>query len=123
MKAWDLIPKSKAAGRVLPGKWVFDTKFNEKGVITRYRAHWVICGNRQRPGIDYDEAYAPVATDEAVTLLFAKVVQEGLDMRQFDVVTAYLNAAMRGRTVCMRYPTGFGDDEHVCVILQALDDL
>lgn len=63
------------SSRILQGKWGFDTKADGQGTTTQYRARWVICGNCQRPGYDYDEAYAPVALDPSVKLIFAKQAQ------------------------------------------------
>lgn len=40
---------------ILPGKWVYTTKIDTDGSITQCKARLVICGNRQRRGIDYDE--------------------------------------------------------------------
>ena len=41
-------------------KWVFVCKQNEKNEIIRYKARLVAQGFSQRPGIDYEETYAPV---------------------------------------------------------------
>jgi hypothetical protein len=80
--AWTYVDEKEAKeARVLPGKWVFDTKRDNNGDILQYRARWVVCGNRQRPGIDYDEAFAPVATDQGVKLLYALAVREGLFLK------------------------------------------
>lgn len=36
--AWDLVNQNEATSLILPGKWVFDTKTDGKGVITKYRS-------------------------------------------------------------------------------------
>ena len=41
--------------KLLPGKWVFDTKSDANNFITDWRARWVVCGNYQRPGHDFDD--------------------------------------------------------------------
>lgn len=67
----------------------------------------MVCGNRQLPGIDYDESTALVVRDESIKMVYANSAADGLETRQFDVVTAYMNAAIKGRRVYMRLPTGF----------------
>ncbi|KAG7543548.1 Ribonuclease H-like superfamily [Arabidopsis thaliana x Arabidopsis arenosa] len=42
-------------------KWVFVRKRNELGEVVRYKARLVAQGFSQRPGIDYEETYSPVA--------------------------------------------------------------
>lgn len=59
------------------------------------------CGTQERPGIDLDRSYAPLATDQAIKLILCLVAAKGLKIRQFDVVTAYLNAEPSDRKVFM----------------------
>lgn len=42
-------------------KWVYITKKNAKGEVERHKAGLVIIWYNQRPDIDYDEAFAPIA--------------------------------------------------------------
>ena len=53
-------------------------------------------------------------------LLLYKAAKEGLKLRQFDIVTAYLNTQLKNRKVYIRIPTGFQQDGMVCLLLQAL---
>lgn len=67
--AWKTVPLTKRKGnghKILHGKWIFDTKTDNHGTILRYSPRWEVSGKRQRPGIDYDESYAPVALDHLV---------------------------------------------------------
>lgn len=110
---------------LIPGKWVFDVKSDENNCILQYRARWVICGNRQRPGVDFDERSSPVASDQAIKLFFTMIATQKLYHEHFDVVTAYLNAAIDDRIVWMRQPTGFEKNASdgrpmACRLLQAL---
>jgi hypothetical protein len=57
---WELVklpPGRKAIG----SKWVFKVKRNADGSIERYKACLVAQGFSQRPGIDFDETFAPTA--------------------------------------------------------------
>src|SRR6202161_2620864 len=115
-------PERDADVRVLPGKWVFDVKTDADNYILTYRARWVICGNRQREGLDFDNTYAPVVTETATKLALSAIAIHGLYAEQVDFVTAYLNAQLQGRKIYMRLPTGYYKNEtnKVCSVLQAL---
>ncbi|OQD64944.1 hypothetical protein PENDEC_c109G01477, partial [Penicillium decumbens] len=106
--------------RILPGKWVYDVKGDIDGYLKEFRARWVVCGNRQRHGYDFDESYAPVATDRAVKLYLCMIAKWRLKVKQFDMIAAYLNAAIDDRVVYMKQPTGFGDQNKVWLLVQAL---
>jgi len=45
-------------------------------------------------GIDFDETYAPVSKITTLHYLMCRAVQEGWEMDQLDVVTAFLNPAI-----------------------------
>ena len=87
-------------------KWVFVRKRNEKNEITRYKARLVAQGFSQRPGIDYDETYAPVMDAITFRYLISLVVSEKLKMRLMDVVTAYLYGLL-DNDIYMKIPEGF----------------
>ncbi|GJU30812.1 retrovirus-related pol polyprotein from transposon TNT 1-94 [Tanacetum coccineum] len=48
----------------------------------------------QRPGIDYEETYSPVVDATTFRYLICLVIQEGLDLRLMDVVTAYFYGSL-----------------------------
>ncbi|CAN1250021.1 Copia protein [Linum perenne] len=87
-------------------KWVFVRKRNENGEITRYKARLVAQGFSQRPGIDYEETYSPVVDATTFRYLISLAVQEGLNLRLMDVVTAYLYGAL-DNDIYMKLPEGF----------------
>ncbi|KAI3821171.1 hypothetical protein L1987_08729 [Smallanthus sonchifolius] len=87
-------------------KWVFVRKRNEKNKIISYKARLVAQGFSQRPGIDYEETYSPVMDSTTFRYLISLVIQEGLDMRLMDVVTAYLYGSL-DTEIYMKLPAGF----------------
>ena len=65
-------------------------KRNEKNEIARYKVRLVAQSFSQRPGIDFDETYAPIMDIITFRYLISLTVSEGLDLCLMDVVTAYL---------------------------------
>lgn len=54
---------------VLGGMWRFKKKQDTLGVITTYKALWVILGNHQIKGLDYLKAYTYVGVKDSLTSL------------------------------------------------------
>jgi hypothetical protein len=52
-------------------KWVYKVQRNENGTIVKYKARLTAKGYVQRPVIDFEEVFAPVARLESVRLLLA----------------------------------------------------
>jgi hypothetical protein len=73
---WELVdlPRGHSA---ITLKWVFKLKRDEIGVIIKHKARLMARGFLQREGIDFDDAFTPVARMESVRLLFALAAQEG----------------------------------------------
>ncbi|KAJ9548209.1 hypothetical protein OSB04_020752 [Centaurea solstitialis] len=86
-------------------KWVFVRKRNEKNEIVRYKARLVAQGFSQRPEIDYEETYSPMVDATTFRYLISLVIQEGIDMRLIDVVTAYLYGSL-DTDIYMKLPEG-----------------
>ena len=99
---------------------IFDMKTDNTGAFIEFRARWVVYGNRQQPGIEFDESYAPVSAAQSVKIMYALATRYSWKLRQFDVIAAYLNAAIEGRKVYMQMPTDFGLQDNVCLLNQAL---
>ena len=68
-KTWELVdlpPGKKAVGC----KWVYKTKRDQEGTVTRFKARLVAQGFTQSYGRDYDETYAPVAKPATLTVTY-----------------------------------------------------
>ena len=75
-------------------KWVFKFKKDELGVVIKHKARLVARGFVQQEGIDYDDAFAPVARMESVRVL-ALAAQEGWQVHRMHVKSAFLNGDLK----------------------------
>jgi hypothetical protein len=75
-------------------KWVFKLKRNADGNVLKHKAHLVAKGYVQRPGIDFDEVFAPVARLDSVRLLLAVAMQRRWEVHHMDVKTTFLNGEL-----------------------------
>jgi hypothetical protein len=83
---------------------VFKLKRDEFGAIIKHKARLVARGFLQREGIDFDDAFAPVARMDSVRLL-ALAAQEGWRVHHMDVKSAFLNGDLK--EVYVHQPPGF----------------
>jgi hypothetical protein len=74
-RTWELADLPRGH-RPITLKWVFKLKRDEAGAIIKHKAQLVARGFVQREGIDFDDAFAPMARMESVRLL-ALAAQEG----------------------------------------------
>lgn len=85
-------------------KWVYKIKKDASGIITKHKAWLIAKGYVQRQGIDYGEAFAPVARLESVQLLLALVANEGWPIHHMDVRSAFLNGELREQVYVAQPP-------------------
>ncbi|XP_068319697.1 uncharacterized protein [Pyrus communis] len=67
---WELI-EMPPEGKIVWVKWIYQTKFNEKGEVDKYKAHLVTKGYSQQYGVDYAEVFAPVAQLDIVRVILS----------------------------------------------------
>jgi Reverse transcriptase (RNA-dependent DNA polymerase) len=113
-QTWELVRKPPGV-KPLPCKLVFKVKRDALGNIERFKVRLVAKGFAQRPGVDFDEVYAPVSKHTTLRVLLAKVAVEGLVLRQLDVTTAFLNGDL-DEEIYMEPPEGLPvqDGEDMC---------
>jgi len=70
-------------------RWVFAVK-SKQNIVVRFKARLVAQGFSQRPGIDFDESYAPTLSYPILRLLLVYGMSAGLFPFQGDITTAYL---------------------------------
>lgn len=96
---------------VLGGMWVFTRKQDENNRVCRFKARWVVFGNHQIKGLDYNDTHASVGMTDSLRILFAIAAARGMKVCQFDIVTAFLNGEM-GDIVYSKQVTGFVHPTH-----------
>jgi hypothetical protein len=105
-------------------KWVFKFKKDEKGEVSKHKARLVARGFVQQEGIDYDDAFTPVARVELVRVFLALAAQEGWRVHHMDVKSAFLIGDLK--EVYVRQPPGFavvGKENKVYRLRKALCSL
>jgi hypothetical protein len=61
----------------LPVRWVLRIKRDANGQVERYKARLVAKGLAQKPGLDFDELYAPVHKHATLLKLQARTWSQG----------------------------------------------
>ena len=78
----------------LRSMYLYKSKRGDDGEVLRYKARLVLKGCAQRPGIDYDQVFAPVAHIETLRVGVAIAAQDGLPIDQMDAVSAFLQSEL-----------------------------
>lgn len=112
---WTIVdlPKDK---NVIDYKWVFKRKLMlcEGREKVRFKARLCAKGFSQKPGIDFDEIYSPVVRYDSVRLLLAFAAIKDLEMRKFDIKTAFINGEVK-EELYMKIPEGINvNRDKVC---------
>ena len=116
---WELVD-SKPWMKIIPCKWVYVVKVDERGLPTRFKARLVAGGHRQVEGIDYDETYAPVSRMTTLRILLTVAACHSLIVHQVDIKTAFLHDKA-DLDIYMRQPPGFIDGQNlVCKLRKTL---
>ncbi|CAL2225181.1 unnamed protein product [Prunus armeniaca] len=104
-KTWELVdrPTDKP---VIGVKWIYKTKLNLDGTVQKNKARLVAKGYSQKPGIDFNETFAPVARLDTIRTLVALAAQKGWKLFQLDVKSTFLNGVLH-EEVYVDQPPGF----------------
>jgi hypothetical protein len=108
-EVWHLVPHPNQ--NVVGTKWVFRSKQDEHGVVTRNKARLVAKGYSQVEGLDFGETYAPVARLESISILLAYATYHGFKLYQMDVKSAFRNGPIK-EEVYVEQPLSFEDSEY-----------
>ncbi|MCH80525.1 copia-type polyprotein [Trifolium medium] len=120
-QTWKLV-KPPDNVRTIDLKWVFKTKLNLDGSVSKYKARLVARGFLQKEGIDYSEVFEPVARHETIRLVVALANLRDWPLYHLDVKSAFLNGPLE-ETVYVNQPPGFeisGKERMVYKLYKAL---
>lgn len=118
-ETWTLVdlPKGK---KPIGCRWVYKVKTTSDGSIERHKARLVVKGFSQKPGVDYDQTFSPVAKMATIRSLLSVAASENMSLMQFDVSTAFLYGEL-DENIFMRQPEGFEDGTNrVCHLKRSL---
>ncbi|KAB2626386.1 retrovirus-related Pol polyprotein from transposon TNT 1-94 [Pyrus ussuriensis x Pyrus communis] len=107
---------------VIGVKWVYKTKLNLDGSVLKNKARLVAKGYAQKPGLDYNETYAPVARLDTIRTLVALAAHKSWKLYQLDVKSAFLNGVLE-EEVYVDQPEGYvvkGKEDKVYRLHKAL---
>ncbi|GAU42941.1 hypothetical protein TSUD_135330 [Trifolium subterraneum] len=80
-EVWNLVPFPKDHS-IIGTRWVFRNKLDENGKVVRNKARLVAQGYNQQEGIDYDENFAPAASEFEMSMMGELGFFLGLQIKQ-----------------------------------------
>ena len=96
-------------------------KHNADGSIERFKARIVAKGYSQRPGLDYNESFAPTFCPATLRIIMAMSAVEDLELHSVDITAAFINGDL-DEEIYMKQPEGFhiGSPSKVCHLRKSL---
>jgi len=107
-RTWETVNLPEGQKAIGSG-WVFKVKHNQDGSIERFKARLVAKGYSQRPGLDYNESFAPTFQPATLCIIMALAAVEDLELCSVDITSA-------------KQPEGFhiGSSSKVCRLRKSL---
>ena len=93
-QTWDLVDLP-ATKNIVSSRWALKYKRGPEGKIMQFKARLVAQGYLQKPGIDYDKVFSPIAKYSSICTVLAIANQLDLDLQQMHVKTAFLNRDLK----------------------------
>ncbi|KAI0991129.1 hypothetical protein K3495_g17058, partial [Podosphaera aphanis] len=81
----------------IPVIWIFSYKFDSEGILTKFKARLCARGDLQ---ITEEETYAATLASQSFRAMMAITAAHDLEIRQYDIVNAFVNAPIRGEVYC-----------------------
>ena len=106
-KVMELVP-TPANKLVLGLMSIFSKKYNQFVDLERYMCRTVALRNKQIPGLEFHDTYAPVIDKTSVRICLALSAALGLKITQCDVQTAFLYGHL-DKEVYMKLTPGYRD--------------
>jgi hypothetical protein len=104
---WTEVPRAEIESKPLPLKWVFTYKFDQDGFFIKCKARIVVRGDLQEVN-SLSSTYAATLAARSFRTAMAIAAQFDLEILQWDVVGAFLNALISAdNPVVCEMPDGF----------------
>ncbi|KAL0445007.1 UNVERIFIED_CONTAM: Retrovirus-related Pol polyprotein from transposon RE2 [Sesamum latifolium] len=100
----------------------YKRKLGADGEVTAFKARLVAKGHTQRPGVDFEETYSPVAMAKSIQILLAIAAWYGYEIWQMDVKMAFVNGFVE-EEIFMDQSKGFtviGEEQKVCRLQKSI---
>src|SRR4029079_2258782 len=91
---------------IVPCRFVYAEKHNDKNEVVQRKARMVVRGDLQKDG-SYSELFAPTGKSNSIKLIISHTVQNNNNLDQFDVSHAFLYAKVE-EDVYIKLPDGCG---------------
>ncbi|KAL0427776.1 UNVERIFIED_CONTAM: Retrovirus-related Pol polyprotein from transposon RE2 [Sesamum latifolium] len=120
-QVWILVDPPKGI-RPVGCKCVYKRKFEADGGVTAFKARLVTKGYIQRPRVDFEETYSPVAMAKPIRILRAIAVWYDYEIWQMDVKMAFRNSFVE-EEIYMDQAEGFtavGEEQKVCRLQRSI---
>ncbi|KAL0386219.1 UNVERIFIED_CONTAM: Retrovirus-related Pol polyprotein from transposon RE2 [Sesamum radiatum] len=120
-QVWTLVDPPKGT-RPVGCKWVYKRKLGADREVTAFKARLVAKEYTQRPGVDFEETYSPVAMAKSVRILLAIAAWYDYEIWQMDVKTGFLNGFVE-EEIFVDQPEGFtavGEEQKVCHLQRSI---
>ncbi|KAL0286843.1 UNVERIFIED_CONTAM: Retrovirus-related Pol polyprotein from transposon RE2 [Sesamum calycinum] len=89
-QVWTLVDPPKGVTPV-GSKWVYKCNLEAEGEVTAFKARLVAKRYNQRPGVDFEETYLPVAMTKFIRILLIIAAWYDYEIWKMDVKTTFLN--------------------------------
>ncbi|KAL0378783.1 UNVERIFIED_CONTAM: Copia protein [Sesamum radiatum] len=120
-KVWTLVDPPKGV-KLVGCKWVYKHKLGADGEVTTFKARLVAKGYTQRPGVDFEETYLPVAIAKSIRIILAITAWYDYEIWQMNVKMTFLNRFVE-EEIYTDQPKGFtsvGEKQKVCYLQRSI---
>ena len=112
-ETWELVPLPRKR-KLVQYKWVYMTKVASDGSYTKYNSRLVSKGFSQVQGLDYTEAFAPVAKMDSIRLVLAIVASKRWEVHCMDVKSVCIHGDLHEDIYMQQHQFFIHDPSLVC---------
>ena len=111
---WNIVPRP-ANVNILPGTWSFKRKRYPDGRIRKYKARYCVRGDKQLPGVDFFDTFAPVVAWSTIRLMLTLTAVFDLKTKQVDYTNAFAQTPLKD-DVYIALPKDFDSNDNNSVL-------